>query len=123
MLAAGLRCDGPLEAAPGQPFTLKAGQTASITSEKVTVTFIAVSEDSRCPKGEQCITAGNARVLLEVAAGSAAPARIEFNLGRGASEAVVGTLEVTLVGLEPYPVAGRSIPAENYLASLSVRRR
>lgn len=111
-----------MEAALDQPFTLKVGQTASIPAEKVTVKFVAVSEDSRCPKGEQCITAGNARIVLEVAVGSNSPERAELNLGRGSSEAPVGSLEVTLLDLQPYPVSGRTLRPEEYLASLSLHR-
>jgi hypothetical protein len=122
MFAAGFRCGPPVEATLGQPFELKYGQAASIPSEKITVTFVAVAEDSRCPKGEQCITAGKARIVLEVAVGSAAPERAELTLGRGESDAVVAGLEVTLLGLEPYPVSGRPAPTENYLAKLSLRR-
>ncbi len=120
--AAGPCGEDVVEATLGQPFKLKAGQAASIRSEKITLTFVAVLEDSRCPKGEQCIVAGNARVLIEVATGSNAPERIELNLGRGDSEAAVGNLEVTLLDLEPYPVSGRPVRAEDYLASLSLRR-
>ncbi len=120
--AAGPRAADVVEATLGQSFELKAGQTASIRSEKITLTFVAVPEDSRCPKGEQCIVAGNARVLVEVAAGSNAPERIELDLGRGEAEAVVGGIAVTLLGLEPYPVSGRTIRLEDYLASLSLRR-
>jgi len=122
LFATGFRCGPSLEAAFGQPFTLKHGQTASIPTEKITVTFVAVPEDSRCPKGDQCITAGNARVVIEVAVGSTAPERAELNLGRGESVAVAAGLELTLLGLEPYPASGRSTPPENYLAKLSLRR-
>ena len=111
-----------MEATLDQPFTLKVGQTASIPAGKITAKFVAVSEDSRCPKGEQCITAGNARIVLEVAVGSNAPERVELNLGRGSSEAVVSGLEVTLLDLQPYPVSGRPIRPEDYLASLSLHR-
>ncbi len=44
-------CKASVTAAPGQEFQLKVGQTASISGEDLTLKFVRVSEDSRCPTG------------------------------------------------------------------------
>lgn len=40
------------------PFRLRAGYTAIIASENLEITFLNVTQDSRCPKDVQCIWAG-----------------------------------------------------------------
>ena len=118
----GFRGGGPIEVSLGQSFALKPGQQAAISSEKFVIRFASVSEDSRCPKGEQCIVAGNARVELEVTVGGAEPELLELNTSRAPSIADMGGFRVALVTLEPYPVSGRQIRPEEYLASVSVHR-
>jgi hypothetical protein len=119
LLATGFQCGEPVEVSLGQPFALKVGQGAVVSSEKLRIRFASVPQDSRCPKGEQCITAGEVRVALEVSAGDAAPAAVEL----GTSEEMdVAGFQVRLVGLEPYPVSGRPLHPEEYVATLVLRR-
>lgn len=122
LFAAGLRCEGPAEATLGQEFKLRPGEKASISGEKVVVAFLSVSEDSRCPKGEQCIVAGKARVVLEVSIGASAAQSFELATAGGSEEMDLGGFQFKLIALEPYPVSGRQIRPEEYLASLSVQR-
>jgi hypothetical protein len=112
----------PVEVSFGQSFALRLGRQAAIPSAKVLIRFIAVPQDSRCPKGERCITAGKARVALELSVEGAAPAAIELETSEGSGEMDVGAFRVTLVGLEPYPVSGRQIRLEEYVATLVLRR-
>lgn len=51
---------------PGE-VVLKPGETASDASGSITVTFVEVLEDSRCPADAVCVWAGQVKVLLEVA--------------------------------------------------------
>ena len=119
LLATGFQCEEPVEVSLGQSFALKLGRQAAVSSEKLRIRFASVPQDSRCPKGEQCITAGEARVALEVSVGDAAPTAVEL----GTSEEVdVAGFQVRLVGLEPYPVSGRPLHPEEYVATLVLRR-
>ena len=45
--------------------TLAAGQTARVASG-VTLTFVRVANDSRCPAGAQCVWAGELRIALSL---------------------------------------------------------
>jgi len=110
-------------AAPGQPFTLKVGERVAVDSGKVSVAFLAVPEDSRCPKGEQCIWAGNARISLEVRVGDAEPRAVSLETNRGEPEADLEGYVLRLEGLAPQPVTGRAIAPENYSVTLSLRPR
>lgn len=48
-------------------FQLKHNETALIESEGLSVEFLNVAEDSRCPVGVECIWAGQAVIELEIA--------------------------------------------------------
>lgn len=86
------------------------------------VRFVAVPEDSRCPKGEQCIVAGKARVALEISVDGGTPTEVELGTAEGHGEMDVAGFQVTLAGLAPYPVSGRQIRPEEYVATLVLRR-
>ncbi len=110
----------PVEVKPGDSFGIPLGGEVGIAGTKVVVGFVAVLEDSRCPKGEQCITAGSARVVLRVRAGADSPVDVELATMRGPSEAGAAGLRLRLVALEPHPVAGKSIDPRSYLVKVSV---
>lgn len=84
------------------PFRLGIGEAARIDGH--TVTFAAVTEDSRCPEDVDCIRAGEARIQVEVD-GEAVVLTIPVGMMRDGDTAVVrvggATLEVT--DLLPYP--------------------
>jgi len=48
----------------GQEFSLRIGESAFIKGEDLSIKFIKVVEDSRCPRGVECVWAG--RVVCEV---------------------------------------------------------
>ena len=102
---------GPLAGPPAEGDTLRLalGETAERGGH--TVRFAEVVEDSRCPQGAQCVTAGRARVRVEVdgepAVLSVPHARMA---GDEASTVRRGALAVTAVDLEPAPGAAGAAP-------------
>ena len=60
----------------GQSFTLGIGQSVTVSVPGLTMTFVALVEDSRCPIGVQCIQAGRAVISLTVAKAGTAPATV-----------------------------------------------
>ncbi|MDS3860120.1 hypothetical protein RIF25_04805 [Thermosynechococcaceae cyanobacterium BACA0444] len=48
----------------GQPLRIKQGETISLNSGQLGITFVAVVQDSRCPRGAQCVWAGQAVINL-----------------------------------------------------------
>jgi hypothetical protein len=122
LLTTGMHCGDPAQPALGQPFSLRLGESAVLRRENVRLRFDSVPEDSRCPKTVQCVTAGNARVRLEITVGSAAPSVVELNTARGPREAEIEGFRVVLGGLTPYPLATQPIPEKEFLATLLVLR-
>ena len=121
LVAATLGCASAAPATPDSPseVALHVGEKAQVRGE-IVLTFVGVAQDSRCPKGEQCITAGKARVQVEATPRGGSGIQLELDTSRE-TEAEVGRYRVSLVSLEPAPVAGRSISPAEYVAKLSVR--
>ena len=107
----------------GRPFSLRVGETVRLTNESLQLGFDGVSADSRCPKGEQCVTAGDAIVRIWWRQGDAARQTRELHLdARAVRSARVGSLTLELLGLEPAPLTGRSIAPGAYVATLVLGR-
>lgn len=101
--------------------TLSAGSTYEVPGRGTTVTFVRVTEDSRCPTGVNCVWEGDAAVELHVQAGAAAPLTVQLHThDRFDREATAGGLRLRLESLEPYPRADRPIAAGDYRIVLSI---
>ena len=53
-----------------QKETIKFGKQKKFSRSKLTVKFVSVVEDSRCPQDVQCVQAGNARIKVEISNGT-----------------------------------------------------
>jgi hypothetical protein len=119
--AAFLACSGSEPTAPlNRAFTLNTGASLEVSGTPISVKFVGVVEDSRCPVDVQCIWAGNGRVELEVRVNGGAPASILLNTFDGASEAVVDNYRIRLVELLPAPVSTEPPANRNYRVTLLV---
>jgi len=118
--------DGPAkrkEAQLGQDFRLKVGESARVDKGALRIAFEAVTSDSRCAKGEQCIVAGKATLRLSLQRSSRAQEECLVETPTAESEPVsCSGYGVTLVGLDPYPVAGHAIAPRDYEATLKVTK-
>ena len=106
----------------GERFALRTGEAAAVESEKLEVRFDEVVSDSRCPKGVQCIAAGDATIRITVQKASARSSHELHTEGRAGQEASVDGLTIRLLGLDPYPVDGKATDPRAYLATLRVTR-
>ena len=103
-------------------FSLHAGESAKVDSEKLEIRFEGVVSDSRCPKGAQCIVEGDATVRITVKKASAKTSYELHTSERAAQEASHDGLTIRLVRLDPYPVEGKAIDGRDYEATLLVTR-
>jgi hypothetical protein len=97
----------------GQPFTLKIGQTAAVAGTDLTIGFIGVPADSRCPTDVQCVWAGNARVALRAAGGN-----VDLNTHEQPRASQLGRYQLELTALSPDPKSTESIAPSTYAATL-----
>ena len=116
-------CASAAEARIGEPFGLAVGESATLKECDVTLTFDRVANDSRCPRGTNCIWAGDAEVIVSVAHGgsrSTVTLHASGVSGEGA-QTLPGGCTVELVGLSPEPDQSGPIAQEDYAATLLVR--
>jgi hypothetical protein len=102
---------------PGAEVSLAHGATASVTGTDLQVRFVAVTEDSRCPRDTTCVWAGEVKVQLEIAEGSQKSSQVELREGE---HAAAGAYRVTLVRVEPQPVSTARIAPQDYRATLKL---
>ncbi len=114
---------GEIKASLGQEFTLAVGQTATISGEDLKLKFDSVTADSRCPKGVQCVWAGEAKVQLLITSNNST-SQVIYTLSAG-SDAVSQDFfnqYKTIFKLDPYPEAGKQIAAGDYKLTMTVTK-
>ncbi len=95
----------PVTAAPGrtaalgESFSLGVGETVTIPSEGLSVTFGNVGPDNRCPPGVMCIVAGNASIGVPVTKSGSATAILVLNTDDVPMSGSYGPYTVHLVRL------------------------
>jgi hypothetical protein len=107
----------------GRSFSLRVGESVQTRDARLRVGVEAVLADSRCPKGEQCVWAGDAtaRVWVQNAAG-ARETRELHTAANAAQSARVAGHELHLLRLDPVPVSGRALVPGDYVLTLELRR-
>ena len=107
----------------GHEFTLGIGQRAVITGENITIDFITVTSDSRCPQGVTCIWAGEVSCTVEINRPGKAPLDLELTQSGGSGPAQQEFDDHVLAfSVSPYPQAGKKIPLEDYRLTMTVNK-
>jgi hypothetical protein len=113
-------CDGG--ASVNKEFKLRFGGDAAV-GDGLKVKFSALVEDSRCPKGVDCIWEGNAKIKVELSGAGKESATFELNTNVEPKSASGAGYEISLLKLDPYPNADARPKEKDYVATLSVRRK
>jgi hypothetical protein len=92
----------------GEAFRLKIAESAKLSADELKVTFKAVTNDSRCPQGTQCVTAGEAEVVLAVEMGGKSQ-DVTVKVGTDQAKATVEPYAIRILTLDPYPAANQTI--------------
>jgi hypothetical protein len=103
-------------------FDLKAGQSARVDGTGLTVSFVSVPEDSRCPIDVVCVWAGNGAVSLVITDDTGAKNTIVLNTTLSPRSVRTSGYEISLIGLKPAPKQASPIPLADYVATLRVTR-
>jgi hypothetical protein len=102
----------------GDQFSLAMGERASIAAINLSIRFLRVPADSRCPAGADCITAGDATVLVEVAPLNGDAKTDTLHTDSDPRSIQLPGVALQLVRLDPYPRVGQSIPQNAYVLTL-----
>jgi len=104
-----------------QTFQLRLGEHATLTGSRLRLLFDRVVQDSRCPRGEQCIVAGTATVRFLVGGPGEEQRTLELRLpDRASAPLPPAGPALLLLRLDPYPVSGRSTPPDRYMATVVI---
>jgi hypothetical protein len=96
------------------------GQSAPLDRASISLTFLRVANDSRCPADALCVLGGSARVDVQVT-GAWGVQILSFETGN-LQPVRVGTLTLELVQLAPYPFSAQPIDPADYRATFRVTR-
>lgn len=101
----------------GDEFNLKLGEEVQIGRERISVKFVDVLEDSRCPSNVTCVWAGNGKVQIQLDQDN-----IQLNTYLEPHEVSVENVNIQLLGLEPYPKYPRQFEKEDYRVRLLIKK-
>jgi hypothetical protein len=104
-------------------FALQVNQNAEIKSEDITVTFLNVTSDSRCPSDVTCIWQGQAGIEIGVQKGEV-ESTVSLSIGGDSSpeESIFDAYLIQLVDLSPYPISTKIIQPEDYTATIKITK-
>lgn len=96
-------------------FEIKYGQTRILGIHNLTIRFIAVLEDSRCPIGLECVWEGNAEIKIEVNQKT-----FRLNTTLEPKELEFMDYKIRLISVYPYPVENEVINPDEYKIKLLI---
>jgi hypothetical protein len=102
----------------GSTFEMKPQQTAKFPAENLTITFLDILEDSRCPSDVTCIWAGQTRLSFALSNDK----KTEIVMGSNDSEYVFGEYKIQMVEVRPYPKTTMKINHDDYTAVLKISK-
>lgn len=103
---------------------LARGESQRLADTDLTVFFETVVEDSRCPRGVNCVWAGDAAVRIRIDAPGAPPATHTLHTNEGSQREIAhGDLRIQLASLAPEPTPDGPPRPDDYRATLLIRRK
>lgn len=115
-------CDDIISADVDEEFFIEPGHRAEIRESGLEITFNKVVEDSRCPKGVECVWAGNGKVEVTIHFPGSEDRVQELNTNLDPKEIEAGVYRIQLLELQPYPVENQEILSEQYRIKLVVKK-
>ncbi len=101
-------------------FPLRIGEAMRLDGTELSLRFLEVQRDSRCPKGTACFVAGEAHVVVRAELGSQLTELLFKVPPDGGDTQSFDRFKVTVIALEPQTEAERRIEASDYVAILRV---
>lgn len=105
-------------------YTFKYGETQEFAKSKLSIAFMEVLEDSRCPTGVDCMWEGLAKIQLGITQGANESEQTELTLRSGQPDLAKTELadyQIELLEVNPYPKKGSKIAKEDYQIRLRLQ--
>ena len=112
-----------VEASLDSSFQIKHNQTAIIESENLSIKFVNVVEDSRCPVGVKCIWAGQAEIEVEIKHKDKEPEKIVLISQAGREELAETQVDdylIRLLKVEPSRQKDVELQLSDYIIMIKV---
>jgi hypothetical protein len=120
--AASLSCGGSnIKAGLGEEFTLPVGKTADIAGEDLSIQFVEVYQDSRCPIGVECVWIGVARCRMLMKQGESSKEITLIQPGGTDATEDYSKYKISFK-LEPYPEGAKIIAPLDYKLVLTITK-
>lgn len=107
----------------GNQFNLKVNQSAIINSGEVKVTFLEVTEDSRCPSDLNCFWAGQIQVAVNILVNGHNLGTLHLVNNASRKDLSIKKIKkylIEFVKAEPYPKNNQEIEFSGYIITLAV---
>lgn len=114
-------CANVAKASLNSQFTLAPGQTVRIQSESMDIKFIGVTGDSRCPRGVECIWAGQVTCDIEITK-DGVKNTVQLKTVAPTNSSWGNTFQKYQLSFDvtPYPEAGKTTNKNDYRLLLTV---
>ena len=107
----------------GQEVTLSSGQSVAVAGENLTLKFVEIISDSRCPKGATCIWAGEVSCSLEITKAQSKFSKTLIQPGPTVpAKDTFADYEITF-DIQPYPELGKDLDKKDYRLQLVVSKK
>ena len=103
-----------------ETFSLRYGNQRTIARGELTIRFVTVMEDSRCPIGVNCVWAGNAKIKVRVTDRRGRSKVMELNTSGEPRGGQFGRVTINLVNLTPQPRQNAKPARSRYTAMFSI---
>lgn len=100
---------------------LRTGTQRTVARGELSIKFVTVVEDSRCPLDVNCVWAGNAKIRVKVTDQRGRAKMMELNTNGEPKVDQFGRYAISLVSLTPKPTQNRR-HTPRYNARLSIQR-
>ncbi len=111
-----------IAAQTSQQFKLQVNRQKAVSNGKLTVKFISVLEDSRCPEDTNCVWAGNAKLQIKLSNHKGKSKTFELNTGLEPQIISFEGYEIKVIDLTPKPRTNIRINRNGYTAIFTVSR-
>ncbi len=105
-----------------QSISVRIGKQKKASTSRISVKFVSLVEDSRCPEGTNCVWAGNAKIKIMVSKAGRDPIILEVNTNNGEKGGVYENYAIYLTELTPTPAANVRLNRNAYTATFSITR-
>lgn len=112
----------PAKAQTTQQIKIVVKKQKTIIKDNLTIKFVSLVEDSRCPTDTNCIWAGNAKIKIQVGKGKGASKTFELNTNLEPQTVSFAGYEIKFVNLTPQPATNIRINRNGYTATFAVSK-